>query len=77
MDRIDIHIQVPTLKYTEIENEKAEESSEEIKSEGEPHQKIHRTLQTHGIYCNAHLKGSMIKQFCKVDAKGKDFEKYL
>ena len=31
MDRIDIHIQVPTLKYTEIENEKAEESSEEIK----------------------------------------------
>ncbi|HHU90816.1 MAG TPA: YifB family Mg chelatase-like AAA ATPase [Clostridiaceae bacterium] len=72
MDRIDIHIQVPTLKYTEIENEKAEESSEEIKKRVNRTRKIQQErYKTHGIYCNAHLKGSMIKQFCKVDAKGK------
>jgi len=72
MDRIDIHIQVPTLKYNEIENEKVEESSEEIKKRVNRTRKIQQErYKKYGIYCNAHLKGSMIKEFCKVDEKGK------
>lgn len=72
MDRIDIHIQVPTLKYTEIENEKAEESSEEIKQRVNHTRKIQQErYKKYGIYCNAHLKGSMIKEFCRVDVRGK------
>jgi len=72
MDRIDIHILVPTLKYSEIESEKAEESSEEIKKRVNRARKIQQErYKNYGIYCNAHLRGSMIKEFCKVDEKGK------
>lgn len=72
MDRIDIHIQVPTLKYIEIENEKAEESSEDIKKRVNSTRKIQQErYRRYGIYCNAHLKGSMIREFCKVDQEGK------
>lgn len=72
MDRIDIHIQVPTLKYTELENDKAEESSAEIKKRVDRTRKMQQErYKKHGIYCNAHLKGSMIKEFCRIDAQGK------
>jgi len=72
MDRIDIHIQVPTLKYNEIENETVEESSEEIRKRVNRTRKIQQErYKKYGIYCNAHLKGPMIKKFCKVDEKGK------
>ncbi len=72
MDRIDIHIQVPTLKYAEIENEKAEESSKEIKERVNRTRRIQqKRYERYGIYCNANLRGSMIKEFCKVDAQGK------
>jgi len=72
MDRIDIHIQVPTLKYNDIENEMVEESSAEIKKRVNRARKIQQErYKKYGIYCNAHLKGAMIKEFCKVDEKGK------
>ena len=72
MDRIDIHIQVPTLKYAELESEKAEETSAEIKKRVDRTRKIQQErYKKHGIYCNAHLKGSMIKEFCRIDAQGK------
>lgn len=72
MDRIDIHIQVPTLKYSEIENAIQEESSEEIKKRVNYARKIQQErYKRFGVYCNAHLKGSMIREFCKVDEEGK------
>ncbi|MGI6084369.1 MAG: YifB family Mg chelatase-like AAA ATPase [Acetivibrionales bacterium] len=72
MDRIDIHIQVPTLKYSEIENEKVEESSLEIKQRVNRARRIqHKRYKKYGIYCNAHLKSALIKEFCKVDSEGK------
>ena len=72
MDRIDIHIQVPTLKYSEIEAAEPEESSEEIKKRVNLARKIQQErYKKYGIFCNAHLKGSMIREFCRVDMEGK------
>jgi magnesium chelatase family protein len=72
MDRIDIHIQVPTLKYAEIENERVEESSMEIKKRVNRTRRLQQMrYEKYGIYCNANLRGYMIKEFCKVDADGK------
>ncbi len=72
MDRIDIHIQVPTLKYIEIENAKPEERSETIKSRVNRTRKLQQErYKRYGIYCNAHLKGSMIREFCRLDEEGK------
>lgn len=72
MDRIDIHIQVPTLKYSEIENAKPEESSQEIKKRVDAARKIQlERYRRFGIYCNAHLTGSLIREFCKMDEEAK------
>ena len=72
MDRIDIHIQVPTLRYSEIEAAEPEEGSEEIKRRVNAARKIQQErYKKYGIYCNAHLKGSLIREFCKVDPEGK------
>lgn len=72
MDRIDIHIQVPALKYVEIENERTEESSEKIRKRVNRARKIQqKRYKQSGIYCNAHLNGSMIREFCKLDNNGK------
>ncbi len=72
MDRIDIHIQVPSLKYSEIDNSKPEESSSEIRKRVNDARKIQiERYKQYGIYCNAHLKGAMIREFCKVDSEGR------
>jgi magnesium chelatase family protein len=72
MDRIDIHIQVPTLKYSEIEASLPEEGSQEIKKRVNNVRKLQQErYKRYGIYCNAHLKGSMIREFCRVDEEGK------
>lgn len=72
MDRIDIHIQVPTLKYSEIENAEPEESSREIKKRVNAARKIQlERYKRYGIYCNAHLKGALIREFCKMDEEAK------
>lgn len=72
MDRIDMHIQVPTLKYTEIETEKAEEGSETIRKRVNQARKIQQERYKRiGIFCNAHLMGAMVREFCKVSDEGK------
>jgi len=72
MDRIDIHIQVPTIKYTEIESSKPEETSEEIRKRVNQARKIQQErYKKYGIYCNAHLKGSMVREFCNISGEGK------
>ncbi|HHW22574.1 MAG TPA: YifB family Mg chelatase-like AAA ATPase [Clostridiaceae bacterium] len=72
MDRIDIHIQVPTLKYTEIESGKPEETSEEIRKRVNQARKIQlERYRKYGIYCNAHLNGAMVREFCKISGEGK------
>ena len=72
MDRIDIHVQVPTLRYSEIEGNSIEESSEEIRKRVNRTRKIQQDrYKRYGIYCNAHLNGSMIREFCKVDDEGR------
>lgn len=72
MDRIDIHVQVPTLKYSEIESADAEESSVDIRRRVNQARKMQQErYKRYGIYCNAHLKGSMIREFCRVDEEGR------
>ncbi|MGI6050273.1 MAG: YifB family Mg chelatase-like AAA ATPase [Acetivibrionales bacterium] len=75
MDRIDIQIRVPAVKYDDLENDRKEESSEEIKKRVNKARKIqHERYKKVGIYCNAHLSGPMLREFCKLD---KDSKKLL
>ena len=68
MDRIDIHIEVPAVKYRDLASREAGESSREIK------RRVNNARRTQlnrfkgmKIYCNAQMTNRHIKKFCQID----------
>ena len=70
LDRIDLHIQVPAVKYKELaQDEKSEESAvirERILS---ARQLQIKRLEAFGIYCNAQMTPRTLRRFCKLDSE--------
>jgi magnesium chelatase family protein len=65
LDRIDIQVEVPRLKYKDLENGKTGDSSVRIKSRVEQARQIQRErLAKFGINCNAQMTPKLLKQFC-------------
>ncbi|MBI4725971.1 ATP-binding protein, partial [candidate division TA06 bacterium] len=70
LDRIDIHIEVPALKYQELSQKEPGEPSAVIQKRVD----LARQLQLdryHGrrhIYCNAHMQTKDIRKYCGIDA---------
>lgn len=70
LDRIDIHIEVPSLKYDELKSAQAGEPSEEIKKRVNRAREaqLNRFKETkRKIFCNAHMETKDIKKFCPID----------
>lgn len=68
LDRLDIQVEVPTLKYHELseEQEKAE-SSREIRSRVNRARALQqKRFSGKGIYCNAQMSHTMINQYCRM-----------
>ncbi len=68
MDRIDIHIEVPAVKYRDLASREAGESSREMKKRID----AARTTQLDRfkglkIYCNAQMTNRHIKKYCQID----------
>lgn len=78
LDRIDIHIEVPNVKFENFSHSK-EESSEEIKFRIDKARKIQKERYLeYGIYTNSDLTIKMIEQFCKLKSSCKNIlEKYF
>lgn len=78
LDRIDIHIEVPNVKFENFSNSK-EESSEEIKFRIDKARKIQKERYLeYGIYTNSDLTIRMTEQFCKLKSSCKNIlEKYF
>lgn len=71
LDRIDIQIEVPHLKYQYISKTGKEETSEEVKKRVNNARSIQRQrYKEEGIYCNAELTPRLIEKYCKLDKKG-------
>ena len=70
LDRIDLHIQVPAVKYKELaQDEKAEESAT-IRERILAARDIQgRRLAPYGLYCNAQMTPRTLRRFCKLDAE--------
>jgi len=70
MDRIDLHIQVPAVKYKELsQNERSEESAV-IRGRILAARRIQaKRLEVFGIYCNAQMTPRTLRRFCKLDAE--------
>ncbi|MFP4496642.1 MAG: YifB family Mg chelatase-like AAA ATPase [Vulcanimicrobiota bacterium] len=67
MDRIDLHIEVPRLKYDELKQQTREESSSEIRNRVENARKIqHQRYRKNKIMTNAELSSRQIKKYCAV-----------
>ncbi|OPX18545.1 hypothetical protein BXT86_00600 [candidate division WOR-3 bacterium 4484_100] len=77
LDRIDIHIEVPSLRYDELKSSQPGESSEEIRKR--VNQARSRQLQRYKhrrkVYCNAHLGTRDIRKFCVIDEKSQSLLK--
>ncbi len=68
MDRIDIHIEVPAVKYRDLASRDAGEPSKEIKKRVDKARSSQlRRFEGMKIYCNAQMTNRHIKKFCQID----------
>ena len=68
MDRIDIHIEVPAVKYRDLASRDAGESSREIKKRVDGARKTQlERFKGMKIYSNAQMTNRHIKRFCQID----------
>ncbi|MBI5183699.1 MAG: YifB family Mg chelatase-like AAA ATPase [Nitrospinae bacterium] len=73
MDRIDIHIDVPPLKYQELRSDNNGERSDIIKERVKKVRMIqHRRFKNENIYCNAHMDSRHINKYCQIEKESQD-----
>lgn len=77
LDRIDIHIEVPAIKFKELLSAKVSESSEEIRNRVIKARKIQieRFSGVKGIYANASMSSKIVKKYCQIDSVGENLLK--
>jgi len=69
LDRIDIHIDVPPVNYTELSSQREGEPSSQIRERVIKARKIQeeRFSKHRGIYCNSQMNTRMIRRFCQLN----------
>lgn len=67
LDRIDIHVELPTLGYEDLVG-CGRESSKEVRERVIKAREIQaQRFKNDGIYCNAQMFGDLIKEYCRID----------
>ena len=77
LDRIDIHLEVPAVKYKELSSAFNGESSKDMRQRVQSARKIQLDRykkETH-IFCNAHMQSKDIRKYCKIDDNGQELLK--
>ena len=73
MDRIDIHINVPSVKFDDLHSKVRGESSADIKERVNKARNIQlKRFEGLGIYSNAQMEASHIEKFCALDEQSKN-----
>lgn len=68
MDRIDLHIEVENVEYSDLSSSRKEESSQEIKKRVDKARKIQTTrFKGTNVFNNASMNNKMCREFCKLD----------
>jgi magnesium chelatase family protein len=72
LDRIDIHIEVPAVKYKELSGDVTGDKSAAIRERINRARKIQleRFKGRKGVFCNAHMGSRDIRTYCKIDEEG-------
>ena len=73
LDRVDIHVDVPALRYKELAGEYAGESSAQVRQRVNDARRIQRDrFERHRIFSNGAMTSRHIKKFCTPDEEGRD-----
>ena len=77
LDRIDIHLEVPALSFSELTESAQMESSAAIRgriTEARGRQRA-RFKEEPALFCNAQMRYRHLKQFCRVGPEGRELLK--
>ena len=67
LDRIDIHIEVPAVRYDDLQSTEKTETSADIKARVDKARKIQTARYAGtGIYSNSQMTAAMIREYCKL-----------
>ncbi|MCX5708635.1 MAG: YifB family Mg chelatase-like AAA ATPase [Candidatus Omnitrophica bacterium] len=76
LDRIDIHVELPSIKYKELTDTQDAETSAAIKNRVEIARKIQRSrFKNEGIFSNAQMHNRLIKKYCVLEVAAKELLK--
>ena len=77
MDRIDLHIEVPAVKYRELASKENGETSARIRERVTKARNAQaRRFAGHtGLYANADMQSREIREFCRIDGAGEELLK--
>ena len=77
LDRIDIHVEVPAVRYNELSSKRTGESSRIIRQRviSARAMQAERFNGRKGLFSNADMDSKEIKEFCQIDAAGADLLK--
>jgi len=68
LDRIDLHVEVPRIKFEKLNKDELGESSEKIRERVESaRQKQRQRLQNTNLQSNSEMRAQEIKEFCKLN----------
>jgi len=73
LDRVDIHVDVPALRYKELAGEYTGESSSQVRQRVNEARKVQRErFKGHRIFSNGAMTSRHLKKFCQLDQEGRD-----
>ncbi len=77
LDRIDIHIEVPAVKYAELSSKRSGEPSKVIRERVTRAREIQskRFNGRKGLFKNADMQSKEIREFCQINSQGEDLLK--
>jgi magnesium chelatase family protein len=76
LDRIDIHIEVPAIKYKELSSQDQPEPSANIKERVEKARGIQlKRFKDDGVFANSHMNHKQIKKYCSITPEGQNLLK--
>jgi len=72
LDRIDLHVEVTPVPFTELSSEKMSEGSDAVRARVITAREIQakRFEQHEGIYCNAQMGSKLLKEVCVISNVG-------
>ena len=68
LDRIDLHVEVPSVKYSDLESKTVQETSEQIRAKVTAARKIQqeRFKDVEGVYSNSQMTPVLVEKYCQL-----------